>query len=58
MKTKNIKPSHQDVKEIPMEKRLILQERMERQAAHDHYTMGIQGKDGGCWPQNPMENAL
>jgi len=59
MKQKNIKPSKQDVHEIPMEKRLIIQERLERMAAHQHYTLGIQGRDGGCWPQsNIMEGEM
>lgn len=51
-KITNIKPSPKDVQEIPFETRLIIQERLERQMAHDHYTMGIQGRDGGCWPQH------
>lgn len=47
---KNVKLSKQDVKNIPLEKRLILQERLERQIAKNNYVRGILGVDGGHPP--------
>lgn len=49
-KSSNIKISKQDIAEIPLEKKLILKERLERQMAKDNYVRGIQGVDGGRPP--------
>lgn len=54
----NIKISKQDKQEIPFEKRLILQERMERKIAKDNYTHGIMGVDGNGIPRKPYMELL
>ena len=36
------------------EQRLVMQERQERVDAHDRYAIGLQGRDGGPKPHDPL----